>query len=96
MAVTLESTKRHLRIDDFDNTENDHLNLLIAAATKHVGDLTGINNDENAPATYDLAVQLLIANWYANREIVKEGSVAQVPYGFAALLQNLRPVEGLI
>lgn len=96
MTITLESVKLHLRLDDFDNTENDHLNLLIAAATKHVGDLTGIKNDENAPPTYVLAVQLLIANWHENRQIIKDGSVAQVPYGFSALLQNLRPVEGLI
>lgn len=86
--VTLQSTKRHLRIDDA--AEDAHVKLLIAVAAEYVTKATGIENDTDAPFAYDMCCLLLIANWYANRESAGDLK-QQLPHGFNMLLSSIMP-----
>lgn len=95
MAVTLENVKQHLRIEDFDNSENDYLLGIIAAATTYISGVTEIENDESTNPQYEIAAYLLISHWYSNRQILSDGGKGTIPYGFSMLMQNLRPAESL-
>lgn len=86
--IDLGKVKLHVRVDADD--DDVYLNLLIGVATEYVTDITNIPNDANAPFRYDLACLLLIANWYANRESVVEGTLNKVPHGFDMLIFGLK------
>lgn len=94
--INLDSTKHHLRLPSDYEAEDDVINSLINAATEYVTDLTGIENDSEAPATYDLVCQLLIAHWFGNRESANEKQYHRIPHGVDALLTTLRSAGGLI
>lgn len=94
MAVTLPLAKSHMRIEYDD--EDAYIGLLINVATDYVSSITGIENDEHAPKTYDLVCLLLISHWFANRESVSIGSYIALPHAFDMLLQSLRGGHALI
>ncbi len=85
--VTLEKVKWHLRIDD--DEDDLYLQGLMNAAIEHVSDFTGISHDENAPERFDLAVMILVAHFYANREVMSDRS-SPMPYGLGMLLTSLK------
>ena len=86
--ITLDKVKEHIRLDVDD--EDIYIATLINAATLHVTGITGVENDAEAPATYDIVCLLLIAHWYANREAVSIGNMVKIPYGVDALIMNLK------
>lgn len=94
--ITLATAKQHLRLPSDYTAEDAVLQAIINAVTSYVTDLTGIQNNIDAPATYDLACQLLIASQYENREATNERHLTKTPYGLDMLLATLRPAEGLI
>ena len=92
--VDLESVKQHLPIED-DN-ESIYLQTLIDAATFYVTSLTDIENDMDAPATYDIAILLLIGHWFAQREAASTFDIRAIPFGFKMILQSLRKGSSLV
>lgn len=87
--VDLEKVKKHLRIDDAN--EDVYLQVLITAATQYVTAITTVENDFDAPAYYDLACLLLVANWYANRESTVAANTTELPHGVGMLITALKP-----
>ena len=60
--------------------------------------MAGYRDDSDAtplPASIKQALLLLVGHWYANRESVAEGSYAEVPQGFEALLRPKRVRLGI-
>ncbi len=92
--VTLDSVKSHLRLDG--DEESFYLQTLIEAASGYVTSITNIENDDSAPATYDICVLLLVGHWFNVREAASEIDYRKVPYAFGMLLQSLRPGGSLI
>lgn len=94
--VNLDILKRNLRIESFDVTEDDIINLYLQTAIEYVSAITGIANEEDSPRSFDMAVILLASHFYTNREVMTESGRVTVPYGFGMLMQNLKSVEALI
>lgn len=92
--VDLELAKQHMRIEY--NDEDAYIGLLIEVSTNYVTSITGIENDEDSPKTYDLVCLLLVSHWFANRESVAIGQFNKLPHAFDMLLQSLRKGHDLI
>ena len=89
--LTLADVKKHLNIDDSSSfTEDDsYIETLLEAAKATV--LQHLNMDELPDEKpIDVAVMLLVANWYANREAVSYGSVQKLPLGYEYILNLFR------
>ena len=86
MILTLDRIKKHLNIDSDYNDDDEYLETLALVAEDsvkvhlNVGDLYGLNEAGEVPASIVHAMLLLIGNLYMNREPVTFGSVTQIPY----------------
>lgn len=103
MIPTLEQVKAQCRIDADDDTENDLLKIYIGAAFKTVENYLNRPLSEMAPAedapptmlqvTDDirLAMLLVIAHWYENREpVISATVVRELPLSYRSLLSSYR------
>lgn len=91
--VTLGEAKNYLKVDA-DITEDDELiTSLIGAAEGYIEQCTGKRNDDNA--TYDLAIKLLVAHWYENRQTYnpKPGTLSELPHSITALIQHIASAQ---
>jgi hypothetical protein len=95
-VLTLEEIKVHCKIELDQTVEDAYLEQLEMAAHIHTenslrrpGEL-----DATAPENIKMAMLMLIAHWYRNREAVGEGSgssgMSTVPLGYDALLSTER------
>lgn len=93
-VVTLDEIKMHCRIEPDQTVEDSYLLSLEMAAHIHIeNDLRRPNQlDASAPENIKLAMLVLIAHWYRNREAVDivTGSVDTVPLAYSALLSTER------
>ncbi|PIT52423.1 hypothetical protein BHC44_08820 [Snodgrassella alvi] len=103
MMISIEDIRNNCRIDD--DSEDDLLRIYLAAAQETVKQFTGRNWYENeVPDTdptgmlynsaVDMAMLLLTANWYKNREAVSAINSAWLPFGVGFLLQPYRIMWG--
>lgn len=59
--------------------------------------VAGFGDDsEDVPEEIRLAVIMLVAHWYENREVMGDVSTRALPFGVQSLLMNHRPARGLI
>ncbi|PIT07739.1 hypothetical protein BGI30_09040 [Snodgrassella alvi] len=103
MMISIEDIRNNCRIDD--DSEDDLLRIYLAAAQDAVKQFTGRNWYENeVPDTdptgmlynraVDMAMLLLTAHWYKNREAVSALNSAWLPFGWAYLLQPYQIMWG--
>lgn len=85
--VDLDFIKMHLRIDHA--FEDAYLSILLDACIEEVTALTGVNNDDQAPQRYRIAVAMLVSHRYSLRELTTDKTVNPVPFGFANLVTNI-------
>ena len=88
MAISLSEIHKQINLD-LDYTDDDvYLALLLAACTiavkNRINDIT--DNDITAVEPLKLAILLLIANMYANREPVAYAQTYIIPYTFDFLI----------
>lgn len=94
MALTAADLRAHLNgVPDAD----PFLVRLLAAATSHVERLLGFALDDadelpdGTPADLELAVLMLAADWYENREATLVGVSAQaIPFGVREIVGEYR------
>lgn len=89
MAVTLEQAKEYLRIDE-DLIEDDELiSSLIEAATDYMEQTTGKKYSDNSQL-YVLAVKMLVAHWYENRNIFStKTNVNNLPHSIETIINHI-------
>lgn len=86
--ITLEKFKAHIRTDGDD--ENIALQMYLEAATAYVASETGIEPEDADDARYDMAIILLAAHFYLNREAVASGKMHRVPYGVSSMILSIK------
>jgi len=86
-VVPVSLVKEHLRISPSQTVEDSYLQLLEMAARIHTENVLRRQLDAaTASENVKLAMLLLIAHWYRNRESVAEGETYVVPQSFNAIL----------
>ncbi len=103
--LTKEQVKTHCRIDADSTEEDAWIETSIKAAALYVQSWTRRRLYENADdplylldpdallygENIEMAMLMLIAHWYANREAVNIGNItSEVPFAVEALLQPYR------
>lgn len=95
MALTFEDLKGHCNVTGSD--DNGVLSRLLAAATAHVERLLGfkVNDAEEfpggTPADLELAILMLAADWYENREATITGTIINaIPIGVEQIVDEYR------
>lgn len=97
--ISIEEVRQNCRIDD--DSEDDLLKIYLAAAQQAVIQYTGRNwyadeVPESDPdgmlynSSVNLAILLLTANWYKNREAVTALNSSYLAYGVSYLLDPYR------
>lgn len=86
--ITLEKYKSHIRVDGDD--ENIVHQMHLDAATAYVASETGIDADDVDDPRYDMAILLLAAHFYLNREAVSTNKMNRIPYGISALILSIK------
>lgn len=94
--VNIELAKKHLNIDSSFNVDDEYIKLLIevssAAACNHcnvkvLADLVVIEQGVNIlPYPIKLAILLMVANLYSNREPVSFTANSEIPLSYQYLL----------
>lgn len=98
MALTsLELLKKQVNADDFFTDDDLLATYLEAAEEKIVGDtrrdlaeLVEIGGYGALPKPLEMAVLLLAAHWYNQREAVSGVQMAEVPYTISSLVKPYR------
>ena len=81
--------RNHIRLDSDDDSERDTILSIMNAAIAYVESITGRLNSDN-DSRFDLAVGMLFAHWYHNREAATGYNVNVLPYGLETLLTNIK------
>ncbi len=86
--MTLDEIKNYLRIE-LDNTDDDiYLESLITASQMYIKNTVG-KELEDTNELYNIAVKLMIAQLYQNRQPVSEKNQYDIPYTLTCLIQHL-------
>lgn len=95
MALQLTDLKAHCNVTS--NDDDAVLTRLLAAATTHIERLLGfkladtVALPEGPPADLELAVLMLAADWFENREASITGTIiAAIPFGVAQIVAEHR------
>lgn len=86
MSVTLEETKKYLRIS-YDN-DDDFITELIKTAEQLVKEQTGVSYADG-DGIYKTAILQIVAHFYDKRESYSEKSITTVPYTMNGLIQHI-------
>ena len=93
-VVALAQIKMHLRIEPDQTAEDDALTTLEMAARIHTEKILRYKLDAEADGgigeNIQLAILLLVAHWYRNREAVGGDKLASLPLGYMAILYGER------
>jgi uncharacterized phage protein (predicted DNA packaging) len=90
MIVTVEEAKTHLRIES--DEENDFIASLIAQAQATAEDFCRVTFTEPAPEPVRLAVLLMAAHYYENRDTPERQIYVTLRMAFENLLYPYRDV----
>jgi len=85
-VVPVEDVKHHLRIEPEVTDDDGYLTGLEMAARLHTENVLRRSIDETVGENVKLAMLLLIAHWYRNRESVGDNKLVQLPLAYMALL----------
>lgn len=93
-VIDLPTVKLWLKIETDQTEEDAQLQMLEMAARLYTEDYIRATLDADAAEgvgeNIKIAMLLLIAHWYRNREAVGEGRILQMPLGYEALLSAER------
>lgn len=81
----LEEVKQYLRIDGSE--DDSFLTSLLSAAKEYITNATGIVVDESNDL-HKLAVNLLVTNWYENREPI--GKAEKLAFSLESIFIQMR------
>jgi hypothetical protein len=86
-VLTLEQIKAHIRIEPDQTDDDAYLQLQEMAARLHTENVLRRTFDDMVGEHVKMAMLLLIAHWYRNREAVTdEYKMVQLPLAYEALL----------
>ena len=95
MALTVNDLKAHCNVTD--SADDGVLTRLLAAATAHIERLLGFKITDaeefpaGTPADLELAILMLGAEWYANREATITGTIINaIPIGVEQIVNEHR------
>ena len=95
-VVNLETFKKAVRADDFDE-DDDYLSFLLDSSEESVVRWTQRTIEEICslnggyfPLNLQQAIIMLAAHWYNQREAVSNVQMAEVPYSLQALIKPWR------
>lgn len=91
MVVSVDEVKTHLRIDHDD--EDSLIEGLIAQAQAVAEDYCRVEFDDEAPEPVRLAVMLMIAHYYENRDNPDKQVYVTMRIAFENLLYPYRDVD---
>lgn len=83
--MLLDDVKDYLRVDT--NIDDEHIQMLIDAAKEYLLN-AGIENKSDS-YLYNLAVSMLVVNWYDNRCPVGQ-TTEKMKYSLNAIIQQLK------
>ena len=87
----IEEVKQYLRLDGSE--EDTFLASLIDAAKLYIKNATDVEVDESIEF-HKLAIKLLIAHWYENREVI--GKADKLAFGLDSILQQIQFSGGTV
>lgn len=87
--MKLEEVKTYCRIDG-DADDAQLRDVLIPAAIAYVKNAVEKKDLTEDNRVYKMALLVLINHWYNNRDIVNEGSLAEMPQLFRNLMMQLQ------
>jgi hypothetical protein len=85
-VLSLPEVKMHLRIEADQTVEDGYLTSLEMAARIHTENYLRLELDVAAGENIKVAMLLLIAHWYRNRESSGANTVVELPMAYAAIL----------
>lgn len=86
-VLTLDQIKAHIRIEPDQTDDDEYLKLQEMAARLHTENVLRRTFDDMVGEHVKMAMLLLIAHWYRNREAVTdEYKMVQLPLAYEALL----------
>lgn len=85
MNDLLEMSKEYLRIDG--NYDDEMLQILIESAKQYMSN-AGVKEQEND--LYNLAIMMLVTNWYENREQVTGSIPKSINLGLQSIILQLK------
>ena len=89
--MELSEIKNYLRVDFED--DDTLIEGLLSGAEDYIKNTTGKTFPEDSGGVkcklYVLAVQMLVAHWYANRSVASEKPVNDLPYSLTAIINHL-------
>ncbi|MCO7126635.1 head-tail connector protein [Sporolactobacillus shoreicorticis] len=90
MAVTVNQMKHALRLDT--DEDNDYLAVLIEAAQEriiHSVDTSKSLADYQQYKIFDIAVMMVVAEWYFNRTNLMDSKNVEIPNGDTSIIVSL-------
>lgn len=100
--IDLENFKEQCYLDTNDDSQDRYLKSLIYAAISHAenytnrvffgssDEMTGADNEMIITPDIEVAIMLLAAGWYENRENMNTGEVKSIPFGFEAIMYKYK------
>lgn len=86
MSITLEETKKYLRIS-YDN-DDTYISGLVTMAQQLIKEQTGVEYIEG-DEVYKMAILQVVAHFYDKRESYSEKSITTVPYTMDCLIKHI-------
>lgn len=101
MLLNLKEVKTHLNVDPYFHEDDEYIKSLIEVAEDTVRthlqvtslDEIVLSNGGTLPASIKHAMQLLIGNWYANREGISFAQAHDIPYSYKYLLDPYKKFD---
>ncbi len=85
-VLTVPEIKMHCRIEADQTVEDDYLAQLEMAARLHAENYLRYQIDATVGENIKQGLLILIADWYRNRELMRDGRWVDAPIAFKALL----------
>jgi hypothetical protein len=85
-VLTIPEIKMHCRIEADQTVEDTYLAQLEMAARIHAENYLRYSIDATVGENIKQALLFLIADWYRNRELMRDGRLTDAPIAFKALL----------
>lgn len=86
MEILKNEVLNYLKVEELPNEELELIDQLIKAAKIYISN-AGVIGDFEGNNLYQLAVKLLVAHWYENREVI--GKAEKLAFSFDAILTQL-------
>ena len=87
--LTIDDVKDYLRVDS-DIEDDAQIAALITAAKEYIVNQTGKQYQDDMEV-WNIAIKLLVAHWYENREITpsKSATLAEYPHSVSSIINHI-------